>query len=57
MKAGKEHRVPLSDGAVAIVQELQKTRLGEFVFPGQRAGKPLSNMAMLKLLDRMDGKI
>ncbi len=53
MKAGKEHRVPLSDCAVAIIHELQKTRLGDFVFPGQRAGKPLSNMAMLKLLDRM----
>jgi integrase len=53
MKAGKEHRVPLSDRAVAIARELQKMRLGNFVFPGQRAGKPLSNMAMLKLLDRM----
>jgi integrase len=53
MKAGKEHRVPLSDCAVAIVQELQTARLGDFVFPGQRAGKPLSNMAMLKLLDRI----
>jgi integrase len=53
MKAGKEHRVPLSERVVAIVQEQQEMRLGEFVFPGQRAGKPLSNMAMLKLLDRM----
>jgi integrase len=53
MKAGKEHRVPLSDRAVVIIQGLRKTRLGDFVYPGQRAGKPLSNMAMLKLLDRM----
>jgi integrase len=53
MKAGREHRVPLSDAALAILGELAKARNGDFVFPGGRAGRPLSNMSMLMLLRRM----
>jgi integrase len=53
IKTGREHRVPLSARSLAIVQELAKTKLGDFVFPGRRAGKPLSSMAMLALLKRM----
>ena len=51
IKGGKEHRVPLSDQAVAILASLP--REAEFVFPGGRKGKPLSNMALLKTLHRM----
>jgi len=46
------HRVPLSPQVVAILKALPK--LGEFVFPGLRPGKPLSNMAMLSLLKDMN---
>ena len=53
MKAGKEHRVPLSERAVAIIKELTESRTGEFIFPGRKTGNPMSNMAMLKLLQRM----
>lgn len=53
MKAGKEHRVPLSPRAVAIMRELEKAHRGDYVFPGQKDGAPLSNMAMLELLKRM----
>jgi integrase len=53
MKAGREHRVPLSGPALAILKPLAETKASEFVFPGGRIGKPLSNMAMLKLLQRM----
>jgi len=57
MKAGKEHRVPLSDGAVAILRTAKMLRTTEKpdepVFPGQKPGKGLSNMAMLMLLRRM----
>ena len=53
IKAGKEHRVPLSPPAVAILKKMKKARQGEFVFPGGKAEKPLSNMAMLALLKRM----
>jgi len=55
MKAGKEHRVPLSARALAILEEMQAhgTDDGGFVFPGGKVGKPLSNMAFLMLLRRM----
>jgi integrase len=53
MKARREHRVALSKRALAIVKQLSAARSSEFVFPGQKPGKPLSNMAMLMLLERM----
>jgi integrase len=53
MKAGREHRVPLSDRALAILAELSAVRTGEYVFPGLRRDKPLSNMAMEAVLRRM----
>jgi integrase len=55
MKAGREHRVPLSVRALAILQEMHPHRHAEdaFVFPGGKNGRPLSNMAFLMLLRRM----
>jgi integrase len=53
MKAGKEHRVPLSDAALAILDQMKAIRSGEYVFSGASAGKPLSNMALLMVLRRM----
>jgi integrase len=53
MKAGREHRVPLSPRAVAILRRLAKLKSGDFVFPGQARDKPLSNMAMEMVLRRM----
>jgi integrase len=53
MKAGKEHRVPLSARALEILRELAPAGRDGFVFPGQRRGRPLSNMAMLATLQRM----
>jgi integrase len=53
MKAGREHRVPLSQRATAILVRLSDGRSGIFVFPGQRRDKPLSNMAMEMMLRRM----
>jgi integrase len=53
MKARREHRVALSKRALAIVTELSAAKSSDFVFPGQKPGKPLSNMALLMLLDRM----
>jgi integrase len=54
MKAGREHRVPLSARAIAILRQLEKLKAGEFVFPGQARNKPLSNMAMEMVLRRMN---
>lgn len=56
MKAGREHRVPLPPRALEIVRELHPDGLEAkaFLFPGQKTGRPLSNMAMDMLLRRMD---
>jgi integrase len=54
MKAGQEHRVPLSARALAILKALHQSRTGEFVFPGNRTDKPLSSMAMAMQLRRMN---
>ena len=54
MKAGKEHRVPLSDRAIEILATIKPiTEAGGWLFEGQRPLKPMSNMAMLKLLERL----
>lgn len=52
MKAGRPHRVPLSDAALSILQTV-KGLDPELVFPGQRKGKTMSNMAFLMTLRRM----
>ena len=53
IKAGKDHRVPLSAPALAIVRAMAETRQGDFVFPGGRRERPLTNMAMAGVLERM----
>lgn len=53
MKAGRIHRVPLSDRAAAIVADLAKEKTGDLVFEGQKAGRPMSPMAMEMVLRRM----
>lgn len=52
MKGGKEHRVPLTDEMLAILEPL-KEMASTYVFEGQKRHKPLSNMSMLMLLRRM----
>lgn len=50
---GKEHRIPLSDCAVAVLQEIMPLcdeRAGDLVFPGQKRGRPLSDVALSKAL-------
>jgi len=53
MKANREHRVPLCDRAIEILEGMQKTQDGDFLFPGGKPRRPLSNMAFLMLLRRM----
>jgi integrase len=53
MKAGVEHRVPLADRVMEILEQLP--REGDFVFIGGAQGKPLGNVAMLKVLRAIDG--
>jgi integrase len=53
MKASKEHRVPLSAAALAIIETLRKDQGSTYLFPGGKRARPLSNMALLALLQRM----
>jgi integrase len=53
MKAGREHRVPLSRHALKIVKAMRDACDGEFVFPGQSSSKQLSVMALEMVLRRM----
>lgn len=53
MKGGEVHRVPLTDEMLAIIEPLQAMQ-SDYVFEGQKRHKPLSNMAMLMLLRRME---
>jgi integrase len=48
MKAGKEHRVPLCDAAIAVLDAMAGLRLGDHVFPGRNG--PLGGMAMRRVL-------
>jgi integrase len=53
MKGAREHRVPLSARAVAIVKQMAEVRTSdasEFVFPGMKPGRPISPMPVSTLL-------
>jgi integrase len=52
-KSGREHRVPLSDRTITILQEMEAMRMSEFVFPGQGRGRPLWGTAFEMLLQRI----
>ncbi len=61
IKAGREHRVPLSEAALAVLDKVRPLALmrdgkpdpAAPVFPGPRRALPLSNMVLLMLLRRM----
>ena len=53
MKAGREHRVPLTDRAIAILTGLKAKSTSDFVFPGARYNRPLAPASMDNVLGRM----
>jgi integrase len=53
MKTGEQHRVPLVKRAIEILEEMLVICQGELVFPGAKAGRPLSHEAMLRALRAM----
>jgi integrase len=54
MKAGRKHRVSLSDAAIALLSHIrQHRRDDDLLFPGLKRGKPLNNRALLAVLRRM----
>jgi integrase len=48
MKGGKEHRVPLSDAALHVLEAMANIRVDEYVFPGRNG--PLGPMALRRVL-------
>lgn len=51
MKAGREHAVPLSDRATAILSDVREIADGSgLVFPTSRRGRPMSDSSLSKLL-------
>jgi integrase len=54
MKAGIEHRVPLSKQSIDLLVKIKKISKSEYAFQSSNnISKPISNMAMLMLLKRM----
>ena len=53
MKGRREHRVPLSDAALRVLNALPRVDDNSYIFPGFRQGRPLSNMALLQLMRGM----
>ena len=54
MKAKREHQVPLSDPAVALLASIRKGSEEDIVFAGTK-GQPLSDMALTAMIRRMNG--
>jgi integrase len=52
MKGGKEHRVPLSDVALAVLKEMQAIRRSDYVFPGHKEGRPVGDNSVWRLAKR-----
>jgi integrase len=53
MKSGREHRVPLSNAAMGIIEQMAALRQSHLVFPGAKQNRLLSHMTMLNTLGRM----
>lgn len=58
MKSGREHVVTLTPRMLEILEEMKFQRTaGDYIFPGDQRVEPLSNMAMLNLLQRMEVEV
>jgi len=59
MKAGREHRVPLSDAALAILEKVRPLAAdsASLLFPSKRAAKPLSDMTLAAVLKRLEAPV
>lgn len=54
MKAKREHQVPLSDAALALLESMPKDSDDDVVFAGTK-GQPLSDMSLTAVIRRMNG--
>lgn len=54
MKAGKEHRIPMSAEALRLLKGLKRIEGEALVFPGTKPGKPMSDATMLRVVQRIN---
>jgi integrase len=55
MKADREHRVPLSGAALAVLKAVQAIRQSDYVFPGTRQGRPVGENTPVRLAKQAAG--
>lgn len=53
MKADKDHHIPLSDAAIKLLKSLPRIDGIDYVFPGTKKGKTISDSTMNKLIKQM----
>ncbi len=56
MKRGREHQVPLSGAALAILKRLEPGRINQFVFPGRGNARPVGHWALWNLVQTYTGR-
>jgi integrase len=56
MKSFKEHRAPLSDAALTVLDEMQSIRHSDYIFPGGRKGRPLGKHPAVRLAKLASGR-
>jgi integrase len=54
-KTGKPHSVPLSEGAMRVLRQMGRIRIGEHVFPGAHEGKGIGNTSLNKAMRTVPG--
>jgi integrase len=54
-KTRKEHRVPLSDAAIAVLKAMQNVRMNDWIFPGNRQGRPIGENSVWRLAKDASG--
>lgn len=54
MKAGKEHKIPLSAEALRLLKGLHRIEGEELVFPGRKLGEAMSDATMLRVVQRIN---
>ncbi|MYC99006.1 MAG: tyrosine-type recombinase/integrase [Gammaproteobacteria bacterium] len=53
MKGKREHRIPLSVRALAVLQDARELHDGDLVFPGRRTGGPLASTQFFEMLRKL----
>src|SRR5262249_42556950 len=57
MKGAREHRIPLSDAAMAVLEAMRAVRTSDFVFPGMRDRQPVGPRTIQDLVKNLGGEI